>query len=286
LVAFVEFQLATLAPAPVEGDDWLHEIKYDGYRTQLIIQNHVARACTRNGLDWTSRYPSIVEAGAALPIRNAIIDGEAVVMDGSNTPSFDRFRSAMRWQPHTLLLVAFDLLHLDGRDLRNEPLIDRRARLRDLIGASASAIQYSDHVAGGGKAFYEAVDRLGLEGMVSKKASSRYRSGRNKNWLKVKCFVDSTYEVAGLLRQPGRPAIAYMVTPDKERSYVGGAFVTLNKELRERLWRRVRKNAAPVKGVTAKPGTEWLKPGLTATVRHLKGEAGLRHAVLKDIDGD
>ena len=119
--------------------------------------------------------------------------------------------------------------------------------------------------------------------MVSKRADSLYRSGRSKNWFKVKCFEQSTYEIAGILREPGKPVVAYMVTPDKERRYVGGAFVTLNQQIRDRLWQRVQKNAKPVKGVTAKPGTVWLKPGISATVRHLKGTGGLRRATLTKL---
>ena len=87
-----------------------------------------------------------------------------------------------------------------------------------------------------------------------------------------------------MLREPGRPAVAYLVTPDEERRYVGGAFITMNREIRERLWSRVRANAKPVKGVERKPGIEWLKPGVIARVRYLKGEEGLRHATLQEVD--
>ena len=146
-----------------------------------------------------------------------------------------------------------------------------------------SYIRFSRHIAGSGHAFYEAADRMGLEGMVSKRASAPYRSGRNESWLKVKCYEESDYEVAAVLREPGRPNVAYMVTPDKERRYVGGAFITLNDKMRERLWARVNARAKPLKGVKVKPGTQWLKPGLIGRVRHLTGEQLLRHATLQDI---
>jgi ATP-dependent DNA ligase len=144
--------------------------------------------------------------------------------------------------------------------------------LQYLVRDDGGAIQFSHHIAGNGAEVFKAVDEFGLEGMVSKRTNSPYRSGRGPAWLKTKCFTESVYEVAGVLREPGRPAVAYLVTPDKQRKYVGGAFITLNQELRERLWSRVRANAKPVKGVEAKPGTEWLKPGLVARVRYLKGE--------------
>ena len=188
----------------------------------------------------------------------------------------------MRWQPERLVFVAFDLMHLDGKDLRARPLLERRAMLQPLIGDDGGAIQFSHHVAGNGGAFFEAVDRMGLEGMVSKKASAPYRSGRGESWLKVKCYQESILGVAGVLREPGRPAIAYMVTPG-ERRYVGGAIINLTDRMRERLWKRVKAGAKPVAGVAAKPGTEWLKPGLIGRVRHLKGEETLRHASLQEI---
>jgi bifunctional non-homologous end joining protein LigD len=109
-------------------------------------------------------------------------------------------------------------------------------------------VQFSHHIAGSGHAFYEAIDRMGIEGMVSKRAIALYRSGRTESWLKVKCYEESDYEVAAVLREPGRPNVAYMVTPDKERRYVGGAFITLNEKMRERLWARVNAKAKPLKG--------------------------------------
>jgi ATP-dependent DNA ligase len=119
--------------------------------------------------------------------------------------------------------------------------------------------------------------------MVSKRADAPYRSGRGTTWLKAKCYEESTLEVAGVLRERGRPAIAYMVTPDKDRRYVGGAIINLTDKMRERLWSRVKASAKPVKGVEAKPGTEWVKPGLIGRVRHLKGEDKLRHASLQEV---
>jgi len=282
---FIEFMLPTLVERPPEGGDWIHEIKYDGYRTELVIQNGKAQAFTRRGFDWSEKYPTIVRAAAELPVTSAIIDGEAVVLDEKGVTKPDALRSAMRWQPERLVFVAFDLMQLNGEDLRFRPLVERKARLEEIVrAAGGDIIQYSQHVEGNGQAFYDQVDRMGLEGMVSKRATSAYRSGRVETWQKAKCYEESTYEVAGVLREPGRPAVAYMVTPDKERRYVGGAFITLNQRMRERLWARVQKaKGKPVKGVDAKPGTVWVKPGIIGRVRHLKGEEKLRHATLEDV---
>jgi bifunctional non-homologous end joining protein LigD len=282
-LSFVDFQLPTLVDQPPEGDGWLHEVKHDGYRTQLILERGKARALTRNGLDWSEKYLPIVDEAADLKAKSAIVDGEVIVFNDKGLSDFAALRSSIRWEPGRLVFIAFDLLHLDGNDLTRLPLLARRAMLQDLVGDAGGAIQFSHHIASSGAEVFKAVDELGLEGMVSKRTNSVYRPGRGPTWLKTKCFTESIYEVAGVLREPGRPAIAYLVTPDKQRNYVGGAFITLNTEIRERLWARVHAKAKPVKGVQAKPGAEWLKPGLIARVRYLKGEQTLRHAILREI---
>ena len=147
-------------------------------------------------------------------MKSAIIDGEVIVLNDKSVSDFSTLRSTIRWQPERLIFVAFDLLHIDGEDLRFKPLIERRARLQEIV-PDDGAIQFSRHVIGNGKEFYAAAERLGLEGIVSKKASAPYRSGRTETWLKVKCFEESDYEIAAVLREPGRPNVAYMVTPDQ-----------------------------------------------------------------------
>lgn len=284
-LSFIEFQLPSLSETPPEGDGWIHEIKHDGYRTQIIVERGQARALTRRGYNWSSEYSPIVEAAAALPAETAILDGEVVVFNEKGISDFEALRSALRWRPERLVFIAFDLLHLDGEDLRLKPLVQRRARLSDLLarGPANDAIQFSEEVPCSGADFFEQCNRLGLEGMVSKRVNAPYRSGRTETWVKTKCFEEAVYEVAAVLREPGRPAVAYLVTPDKERRYVGGAFITLNREIRERLWARVQADAKPVKGVERKAGIEWLKPGMVARVRYLKGEQKMRHATLREV---
>ena len=119
---------------------------------------------------------------------------------------------------------------------------------------------------------------------MSKRANAPYRSGRTESWLKVKCYEETDLRDRRRAARARPAAVAYMVTPDKERRYVGGAFITLNEKMRERLWARVQAKAQPLKGVKVKPGTEWLKPGLIGRVRHLKGEQQLRHQVAKSMN--
>lgn len=203
MLKFIRPMFPTLVEVPPTGDNWIHEIKYDGYRTQVIVGGGKARAFTRTGIDWSSTYKQIVEAAQVLSARSAILDGEAIVLNEKGVSDFHSLPSAMRWSPGRIIFVAFDLLHLSGVDLRREPLLDRRAKLLHLVGAGDGVIQYSAHVVGGGADFYTAVDRMGLEGMVSKRPDSVYRSGDAEAWLKIKCYEEIEYEVAGVQRKPG-----------------------------------------------------------------------------------
>lgn len=280
---FIEPMKPTLVEVPPKGDNWIHEVKFDGYRSQAHIENGLVTIFTSRGVNWTTKYPTIVEAASHLPVRSAIIDGEMIVPMVSGASDFQAFRRAIKSAPDTLAFATFDLLHLDGEDLRRLPLLERKQRLWDLVAPAEGAIQYSQHFHAGGQEFYDRMVAMELEGMVSKRPDSRYASGRTEQWLKTKCFDEAEFEVAAVLRERGKPAIAYMV--DEEHRYVGGAFITLNHALRERLWARVQDKAPKVKpkGMKPKEGAQWLKPGLRARVRFLKGEEELRHATLQEL---
>src|SRR6218665_811923 len=142
--AFVETMQPTLVDEPPAGSGWLHEIKYDGYRTQLAIAGGQVRAYTRNGHHWTAKYGPIVEDAARLECRSALIDGEVVVQDDAGVTDFGQLRRAMTAEPHRLAFFAFDLLHLDGEDLRQQPLEERRAKLRWLLRSAPGRIHLSD----------------------------------------------------------------------------------------------------------------------------------------------
>jgi bifunctional non-homologous end joining protein LigD len=154
---FIEPQLASPVEQPPEGKHWIHEIKHDDYRCQVLVERGKARVFTRNGYDWTDRYPSIVRAAANLRCRSAIIDGEAIVQNGNGASDFEALSSALRRQPHSIILYAFDLLHLDGKDLRQQTLMERRASLKHLLAADdQSRIQLSDEFDGDGHSLLKA----------------------------------------------------------------------------------------------------------------------------------
>jgi len=273
--------MPTLVEKPPEGDGWIHEVKFDGYRSQMIIGDQGTRIFTRRGLDWTTKYRDLAAAGAALGVESAIIDGEIIVLNDKGLSDFAELRKAITRRQHDLYFVAFDLLHLNGHDLRDMPLVDRREILAEMI-PNGGRIQFSEALPGTGAAVFHLVDQAGLEGMVSKRKDSKYRSGPSTNWLKAKCYAIGEFDLLGVEREAGKPAFALMAERGTGR-YVGSAFITLNRELRERLWKRVQDHAGTAPKGMKRPATQWVKPGLIGRVKHLRGEEDLRHASLQDF---
>ena len=185
--AFIEPCLPTLATKPPSGSGWIHEIKHDGYRLQARRDADGVHLITRNGFDWTGRFPSIAAAVKALRCKSCMIDGEVVVVDDNGLATFDGLRYGAREKPEALLYV-FDLIELNGEDLRAEPIEERKAALAEFLNRTkAPAIHYVDHLEFEDAAmiFDHACD-LGCEGIVSKRLGSRYMSGRTRDWIKTK----------------------------------------------------------------------------------------------------
>ncbi|SJM33026.1 conserved hypothetical protein [Mesorhizobium delmotii] len=273
--------MPTLVAKPPQGDDWMHEAKFDGYRSQIVIDDEGVSIFTRRGLDWTTKYRDLAKAAAELEVESAIIDGEIIVVNEAGLSDFAALRKAITRRQHDLYFVAFDLLHLNGHDLRDMSLEDRREILQAMIPAGGR-IQFSQALPGDAKAIFELVDKAGLEGLVSKRRDSKYRSGNSTVWLKTKAYSIDEYELLGVEREAGKPAFALMAERGTGR-YVGSAFITLNREMRERLWKRVQEvPGQPPKGIK-RPATIWVKPGLIGRVKHLRGEEDLRHASLQDF---
>jgi ATP-dependent DNA ligase len=276
--------LPTLVEEPPEGGDWIHEVKFDGYRSQLVKEFDRSRIFTRNGHDWSAKYAPLIEAADRLDCVNAIIDGEIIVFDLLHRPNFKQLRGAIMREPGKLVFIAFDLLHLSGHDVRDMAVEDRRALLADLIGDSDTGgrFQFSEALEGIAKQVYRAIDGQGLEGMVSKRKGSTYESGRTTSWLKAKSYDEADFNIIGVQRERGKPAMALVA--DHSGKYVGGAFVTLPQGIRKRLWDRVQAKAgAPTPKGLAAEKAEWIKPGLVARVKFLRGEEKLRHASVKSF---
>jgi bifunctional non-homologous end joining protein LigD len=183
-IGFIPPCLPSPADRPPSGPGWVHEIKHDGFRLMVRRDPAGVRLLTRNGHDWTVRYPLNREAADALTVRSFLLDGEAVACDGDGTPVFDRLR--YRWQDRHVFLYAFDLLELNGQDLRREPIEVRKRELGKLLRWTAQiGLQFNDHIAEPGDVVFRHACKMGLEGIVSKRLGSRYRSGRSPDWLKM-----------------------------------------------------------------------------------------------------
>jgi bifunctional non-homologous end joining protein LigD len=177
-----------LTSAPPEGDAWVHEVKFDGYRILARVENQRVRLVTRPGNDWTSRAPGVVEALAKLGARGTLMDGEAVLLHPDGRPNFFGLRVRLpRARAYAISYVAFDLLYLEGEDVRGRNLLERRRALRELVRPTRDAphLSVSEVFENSGSAVYEAACRLGAEGLVSKLRTSKYRAGRTGDWLKV-----------------------------------------------------------------------------------------------------
>lgn len=283
-LSFIPPLLPTLVDKPPEGDGWIHEVKFDGYRSQIVRDKDGVRIFTRRGLDWTAKYRDLVKAAGELNAESAIIDGEIVVLDEAGHSDFGELRKAITRRQHDLYFVAFDLLHLNGHDLRDMPLSDRRDILDALI-PEGQRIQFSQALPGDARSVFHLIDQAGLEGMVSKRKDSVYRSGNSTAWLKVKAYAIDEYDLLGVEREPGKPAFALMAERGTGR-YVGAAFITLNREMRERLWQRVQEHSGPAPKGMKRPATQWVRPGLVGRVKHMRGEEDLRHASLQDFRED
>ncbi|RWB54999.1 DNA ligase [Mesorhizobium sp.] len=182
---FVPPQMPTLVERPPQDEGWVHEAELDGYRTQIIIDTGGVRLCNKNGRDWTTKYWPIALA-VELPCRAAILDGEVIVSGVRGAPDSPGLEAAIWNEPKRLVFVAFDILHLDGRNLASLPLLQRKRALRQLVQPGAGKIQYSEHFEGDALALFRAIAKIGLNGVISKRADSPYRSGPSKTWLKAR----------------------------------------------------------------------------------------------------
>jgi len=284
-----EVQLATLVSEPPRDAGWLFEIKLDGYRVVAEIAGGRARLFTRSGNDWTAAFAPIAAAVAALPVRDAALDGEAVALLPDGRSSFQALHSAMSGGAG-LVYYAFDLLWLDGRDLRDQPLELRKAALADLIAraSTGSAVRFSDHVSGSGAAFFAQACQLGMEGIIAKRAGSPYRGGRSGDWLKIKCLQRQELVIGGYSEPAGaRTGFGALLLGVHERP--GGALHYAGKvgtgftrkrldELSARM-RQLERPTSPFVDLTRGKGLHWVEPQLVAEISFTEwtSDGKLRH---------
>ncbi len=293
--AFTDPQLCTLVDAVPTGSNWLHEVKYDGYRALIAVGDGGARVYTRNGLDWTDKFAAIAEAAAALDVEDALIDGEIVAFKDGR-PDFSTLKDAIS-AGGDMTFFAFDLLELNGEDLRPLPTIDRKERLRPLI-PGADRIQFSEHVIGSGEELLDTMCEQGLEGVVSKQADAPYRSGRTKAWLKIKCTRRQEFVIIGWTpsdKSRGFRSLLLGVHEDGKLRYAGkvgtGFSNQLMIDLGEKLAKLERKTPTvevPRNLRAAVRGAHWVTPKLVAEIAYTETTPDnvLRHPSFLGLRGD
>ena len=284
---FRPVQLATLVDHVPAGNAWLHEMKYDGYRTLISVGSGGGRAYTRSGLDWTDRFAAIVTDAAELGASSALIDGEAVVLDAEGRTSFQGLQGALKDDPAAILYYAFDLLSLDGEDLTSLPLSERKRKLAALIGEGTSRIRYSDHIIGRGEELFETFCGAGLEGVISKRADAKYVGSRSGSWVKTKCIRRQEFVIVGWTpsdKQRGFRALLLGVNEDGKLRYAGKAGTGYTADEIDRLMDLMKpletKRPTVDAPRAAVRGAHWIEPKLVAEIAFMEvtGDGVLRHS--------
>ncbi len=298
-----EVQLATLTEKPPEGDEWLHEIKFDGYRMICRIDNGKITFTSRNQLDWTNRLSGLVKATGRIKAKQAILDGEVVIVQPDGTTDFQALQNAFReGRSDDMKYIAFDLLYLDGRSLIELPLEERKQLLQTLLKESGTnkALQFSEHVDGRGDEFKQQACRLHLEGMICKRRDQPYRPGRSLDWLKVKCLQKDEFVIGGYTDPSGsRSGFGALLVgyhdEQGELHYAGKVGTGFNehdlKDLGDRL-QQLEQAKSPFVDLQQKKGdvrtAHWIKPELVGQFNYANRtkEGRLRHASFQGLRED
>jgi bifunctional non-homologous end joining protein LigD len=286
---FIEPSLASSIEKVPSGDRWLHEIKFDGYRVQLHIANEDIKVFTRRGNHWTKRFKKVADDAYLISARSAIIDGEIVVPAADGTTDFSVLQNELKGKSTKIVMVAFDLLYLNGSDLRRLPLAERKMHLKKLI--SGTNMQYSESFEVDGTGMYEHACNVGLEGVVSKVRDSKYSSGRGNDWVKKACAQRETLTIAGFALDGSKWDGIYVGRrKGKNLVYAGkvdhGFDETRAVELRRKLTPLIRKTQPYAKKI-AHRGI-WVEPELLAEIeyRAKTAEGRVRHPFYRRLRED
>ncbi len=271
---FIAPELCRLVERPPSGKQWVHEVKFDGYRLQLRVESGRVTLKTRKGLDWTAKFGAIAAQAARLP--DVIIDGEVVALDENGAPDFAALQAALSdRKTDQLVFFAFDLLFAEGRDLRHLPLLKRKRRLAQILSTenTGSLIRWVPHFETGGDAVLKSACRMSLEGIVSKRIDAPYESGRTGAWVKAKCRGGHEVVIGGWTHENGRfRSLLVGVHRGNRLVYVGHVGTGFGRAAVERLIPRLEAAASDTNPFTGEnaprsaPGIRWVKPELVAEI--------------------
>src|ERR1700736_1537834 len=286
---FIEPALATLVDKVPRGERWVHEIKFDGYRVQVHLRDAAVKVFTRRGNDWTNRFRKIASDAWHVNAGSAIIDGEVVVPTADGTTDFSVLQNELKGPSTKIVMVAFDLLYLNGRDLRGLPLYERKAVLKKII--ADTDVQFSESFEVDGREMYKHACKTGLEGVVSKMRDSRYKSGRGNDWVKKTCAQRETLAIARFALDGKKWDGIYLGRrKGKDPVYAGkvdhGFDTASAKALHARLKPLIRKTQPYAKKI-AHRGT-WVEPSLVAEIEYpaKSAEGKVRHPFFKGLRED
>jgi bifunctional non-homologous end joining protein LigD len=282
-----------LRRTPPSGDRWVSEIKHDGYRVQAQLEAGRPRLFTRRGYDWTPRFAALASALTDLPANNIVLDGEVIVQGETGVADFDALQADLAsGRSERMVYFAFDLLYLDGFDLRKAPLIERKRILAALLEeAKSDCFHLAQHLEVAPALVFEQACAMGLEGIVCKLRDAPYRSGDRASWLKIKCIKHGAFTIIGFIPAFGAIAALHLARLEgKALAYagrVGTGFTQKSaRELRHVLDELVIERP-PLTGAPLRPKSTWVRPELSAAIEYtaVTREGLLRHASFKGLRG-
>ena len=269
----IKVQLAKLSNEIPVGEEWLFEIKYDGYRIVAFIENGIVKLKTRNGLDYTNKFPNIVkELQNQFQNINVILDGEIVVFDSKGRSDFSMLQNAIKNQEDTFNYVIFDLLVYKGEDIRKKTLLQRKDDLKLILKNSSQNLIYSDHVIGNGKKCFTIAKKKKLEGIIAKKIDSQYLGDRNEDWLKIKCYKRQEFVICGYTTTQKNNLLSSIIVGyynNKKLTFigkVGTGFDNNTKKMLNKLFQKLKTNKTTIQD--APKETIFVKPELIAEIQY------------------
>lgn len=297
---FLPPQLATLVDKPPSGEAWLHELKFDGYRMLCFLSRGKATFLSRNGKDWTEKFPNVSAALKTFPATTAILDGEIVIQDKAGRSSFQALQQSMKNRSSAFSFQIFDLIYLDGFNITRTPLRQRKAVLEELLAAAKpkGPLHYSDHVEGNGLPFFKQACEYGIEGIVSKLADSAYESTRNKNWLKTKCIKRQEFVITGYTPSkkafPGFGSLVLGVYEKGKLIYAGRVGTGFSIKQRLEIQKKLDRISQASMSFATKPkdpglrDAHWARPQLVAEVEFTEwtADGSIRHPSFQGLRED